>query len=90
MGGMFESCSNLTELNLSSFNTSNVVVMEAMFLNSSNLITIDFRNATFNSVTSYSYMLDGTSNLSVIVKDESARSWIQNKLGSNGTAIIAS
>ena len=90
MGGMFESCSNLTELNLSSFNTSNVVVMEAMFLNSSNLITIDFRNATFNSVTSYSYMLDGTSNLSVIVKDESARSWIQDKLGSNGTAIIAS
>ena len=90
MGGMFESCSNLTELNLSSFNTSNVVVMEAMFLNSSNLITIDFRNATFNSVTSYSYMLAGTSNLSVIVKDESARSWMQNKLGSNGTAIIAS
>ena len=90
MAGMFADCERLTELNLSSFNTSNVVVMEAMFLNSSNLITIDFRNATFNSVTSYSYMLGGTSNLSVIVKDESARSWIQDKLGSNGTAIIAS
>ena len=90
MGMMFAYCERLTELNLSSFNTSNVVVMEAMFLNSSNLITIDFRNATFNSVTSYSYMLAGTSNLSVIVKDETARAWIQSRLGSNGTAIIAS
>ena len=90
MTGMFQKCSSLEELDLSSFNTENVLYTGSMFAGCKNLITIDFRNATFDNVTGYRYMLDGTSNLSVIVKDESARSWIQSRLGSNGTAIIAS
>ena len=89
MGGMFESCSNLTDLNLSSFDTSKVTNMHSMFFGCSNLKLIDFRNATFNATT-FAYMFSNTSELNVIVKDEPARSWMQNKLGSNGTAIIAS
>ena len=90
MTTMFSNCSSLTTLDLSNFDTSNVKFMVNMFQNCSSLTTIDFRNADFSSVTRYTNMFGSTSNLSVIVKDESARSWIQDKLGSNGTAIIAS
>ena len=87
---MFGDCSSLTTLDLSNFDTSKVTNMANMFFRCSSLTTIDFRNADFSSVTSYVMMFRSTSNLSVIVKDESARSWIQDKLRSNGTAIIAS
>ena len=90
MGRMFLDCSGLTELDVSNFDTSNVNAMYNMFQGCSNLKLIDFRNADFSSVTSYANMFRNTSELNVIVKDEPARSWMQNKLGSNGTAIIAS
>ena len=90
MSHMFFGCSSLTNLDLSNFDTSKVTKMLGMFQSCSSLTTIDFRNADFSSVTSYVFMFRSTSNLSVIVKDESARSWIQDKLRSNGTAIIAS
>ena len=51
---------------------------------------IDFKNATFNSILLYENMFPNTSNLEVIVKDEAARSWMQSRLGSSGTAVIAS
>ena len=89
MQGLFSS-SNYIELDLSNFDTSKVTNMSYMFVNCSNLRTIDFRFADFKTVKNVNRMFNNTSNLSVIVKDESARSWIQNKLGSNGTAIIAS
>ena len=90
MDSMFYNCRGLAELDISTFDTSKVTSMYNMFNRCSNLKLLDFRKATFNSVTSYRYIFDGTSNLSVIVKDETARSWVQDKLGSNGTAIIAS
>ena len=91
MGYMFYNCSSMTSLDLSNFDTSKVTNMSGMFYRCSNLKLIDFKNAIFNSDISHNRtMFTFTSNLSVIVKDESARSWIQDKLGSNGTAIIAS
>ena len=89
MGAMFEICSSLTELNLSNFDTSKVTNMAYMFSYCSNLKLIDFRNATFNATT-FMNMFRNISELNVTVKDETARSWMQDKLGSNGTAIIAS
>ena len=89
MNSMFSTCSNLTELDISNFDTSKVTNMAYMFSYCSNLKLIDFRNATFNATT-FMNMFGSTSNLSVIVKDKTARSWVQDKLGSNGTAIIAS
>ena len=90
MTSMFQNCSSLEELDLSSFNMENVLYIGSMFSGCTNLKEIDLRNATFNSVTYYSNMFFKISNLSVIVKDETARTWIQSRLGSNGTAIIAS
>lgn len=87
---MFGSCSSLTTLDLSSFDTSKVLSIQLMFSKCSNLKLIDFRNATFINAVQYFDMFMNTSNLSVIVKDEANRSWIQSRLGSNGTAIIAS
>ena len=89
MRGLFAS-SNYTELDLSNFDTSKVTNTSYMFVNCSNLRTIDFRLADFKTVKNVNRMFANTSNLSVIVKDETARAWIQNKLGSNGTTIIAS
>ena len=89
MQGLFSS-SNYIELDLSNFDTSKVTNMSYMFVNCSNLRTIDFRFADFKTVKNVNRMFNNTSNLSVIVKDETARAWIQSRLGSNGTAIIAS
>ena len=48
------------------------------------------RSATFDNVTNYTNIFYRTSDdIEVLVKDETARSWIQDKLGTNGTAIIA-
>ena len=90
MSMMFEACSSLKDLDLSSFDTSEVIGMNYTFYDCSSLRTLNLQNATFDKVRSNDYVFFATSNLSVIVKDESARSWIQDKLGSNGTAIIAS
>ena len=67
--------------------TSGVTNMNNMFDRCNNLKTLDMRNAEFNA-SSYSWMFTGMSNLSVIVKDEDARSFIQEQLGSRGTAVV--
>ncbi len=86
---MFQGCSSLINLDISQFNTSNVTSMGQMFYGCVNLKNLDFRNADFSSVTSFVNMFYRTSNLEVIVKDEAARVWMQDRLGSNGTAIIS-
>ena len=68
--------------------------MQYMFSGCSSLKTLDMRNATipasFSSLPSNSTsMFSGTSDLTVFVKDETARSFIQWRLGNNSTAVIA-
>ena len=41
MNGMFDSCSSLTSINLSNFNTTNVTDMRCMFKNCKSLISLD-------------------------------------------------
>ena len=56
-----------------------------------NAITeLDFRNADFSNVTNSTNMFQGApSTITVIVKDEEAKTFIQNKLGEGrGTIII--
>ena len=89
MASIFFGCSNLTELDLSSFDTSNVANMNNMFYNCSNLRKLNMQNADFSSVIGYTNMFSHIYNLEVIVKDEVARSFMQDRLGSNGTAIIS-
>ena len=88
MNSMFNNCHSLTELDLSSFDTSSLTDTSQMFYNCSSLKRIDFRKADFSSVATFTNMFYRTSNLEVIVKDEDARVWMQDKLGSNDTATI--
>ncbi len=85
---MFNNCNSLVDLDLSSFDTSNVTNMTSMFNGCNNLRILDFRNADFTSVETFTNIFGFTSNLEVIVKDEDARSWVQDKLGGYGTAVI--
>ena len=85
---MFNGCGSLSSLDLSSFDTSNVTSVSHMFNGCISLRKLDFRNVDFSAVTNYVNMFNGTSNLEVFVKDEDVRSWVQDKLGGHGTAVI--
>ena len=65
-GCMFYSCSNITEIDFSEFNASQVTYMEYMFHGCSSLISIDLSNFNNNLVTSMSYMFYGCSSLTSI------------------------
>lgn len=84
MDGMFEGCKSLVDLDLSSFDTSHVVSMGRMFQWTSNLLNLNFQNAEFNA-TSYGSMFSGTNNnISVVVKDSTAQSWVRSRLNESG------
>ena len=90
MSYMFYSCSSLTSLDLSNFNTSKVTNMIGMFERCYVLTSLDFRKATFDKVTSYAEMFTGTSsNINIITKDATTKSWLEDKLGGKGTVTIA-
>ena len=70
MNQMFLNCSNLTSLNLSSFNTDKVNGMSRMFCNCSNLLLLDLSN--FNSKNAFVYddIFEGIyNNMTIITKD---------------------
>ena len=90
MGSMFYLCSSLTSLNLSSFDTQNLTNTYSMFIACESLTNLDFRNATFDKVTNYTDMFDRVpSTINIITKDETTKSWLEDKLGGNGTVTIA-
>ena len=66
MSYMFYDCSNLTTLDLSSFDTSAVTNMSYMFRLCSNLTTLDLSNFNTSSVTNMSYMFRLCSNLTTL------------------------
>ena len=60
-----------------------------MFWNCNKLVNLDFRNAEFIA-TSYNNMFYNiNSSIQVIVKDEVAKSWIEDKLSGRGEVIVA-
>lgn len=89
MEGMFHYSMSFNTLDLSSFDTSNVTNMNYMFAYAYNLTSIKLNNATFESVVNSDYMFDMVpSNVYVVTKDDTTRSWLQGKLGSgNGTIV---
>ena len=60
---MFNGCSSLTTLDLSSFNTSKVTNMKTMFQNCSSLTTLNLSNFNTSSVTNMTYMFNKCSSL---------------------------
>ena len=85
MSNMFRDCSKLISLNLSSFDTSQVTNMSYMFHNCSTLTSLDFNQATFEKVTSFDYMFGIKANIYMVVKDDTARNWLQNRLNESGS-----
>ena len=63
MSHMFSSCSNLTSLDVSKFNTSNVTTMSGMFSSCSNLTSLDVSKFNTSKVTDMSGMFYNCSNL---------------------------
>lgn len=89
MTSMFSSMYALENLDLSSFDTSKVSNMESFLAYCTSLQELNFRNSTFTSVTNSMNMFQAISNtIKVIVKDEVAQSFIQNKLGEGRGIII--
>ena len=63
---MFSSMSNLTTLDLSHFDTSNVASMSGMFSGMSNLTTLDLSHFDTSNVASMSGMFSGMTNLTTL------------------------
>ena len=63
MNGMFNGCSSLTSLDLSSFNTDKVTNMSYMFSGCSGLTSLVLSNFNTGKVTNMSYMFSGCSSL---------------------------
>ena len=63
MDTMFQDCSGLTSLDLSSFDTSNVTDMDSMFYNCASLTSLDVSNFDTSNVTNMFSMFFGCSSL---------------------------
>ncbi len=66
MAMMFDSCSKLTELDLTSFNTANVTNMPCMFEGCSSLTTLDLTSFDTSNVTHMNRMFYGCTSLTTI------------------------
>ena len=91
MSNMFSLIPNLKSLNICNLDTSNVKSMESMFDGSKNLLYIDMRSASFEKVTSSSWFHSfETENpeRKIIVKDDAAKAWWQEKLGGSKVATV--
>ena len=63
---MFYECENLTTLDVSNFNTSNVTDMSNMFWNCNNLTTLDVSNFNTSNVTAMNNMFNGCCKLTTL------------------------
>ena len=70
---MFGDCKLLTNINLSNFNTNNVINMNGMFYGCSSLKDINLSNFNTNKVTNMNYMFGDCPYLNknnIIIKDK--------------------
>ena len=63
MGNMFNGCKSLTSIDLSSFDTSNVVAMSSLFDGCSSLTNLNLSNFNTSKVTNMEWMFQGCTNL---------------------------
>jgi len=84
----------IRNLNLSNFDTSQVTNMKAMFFRSQYLKKLDFRKATFASVTEYydpddlesGGIFQNANNVNIITKDTTTKTWLQARLNESGVS----
>lgn len=89
MSSCFQSCRNITSLDLSDWNTSSVTTMNSMFRANSNLQYLDIRNFTFNEGVDASWAFyDIPRNCEIIVKSQTEKDFILNTTGGAGLTNI--
>ena len=80
MSNMFSYCDKLTSLNLTNFNTSNVTNTANMFNYCQKLTSLDISSFDFTNVTTYTNMFyQVPTDCEILVKDETAKTWITSK-----------
>ena len=85
MRSMFSSCSSLTSLDLSNFDTSQVTNMGGMFDLSTSLTSLDLSSFDFSQVLDIGfYYVSAT----IYVKDEAAKSFIEDTIGYTGGPVL--
>ena len=79
----------LKNLDLSNFDTRNVTNMQKMFYGWKSLENLNFKKATFDKVTNYTDMFtDASSNIKIVTKNETTKTWLEDKLSGKGTVTI--
>jgi surface protein len=78
MGRMFQNCSSLVSLNLSSFSTENVTDFDYMFAYNENLLSLDM--SSFNTLNSNKFkdLFEGCYNLTVTLVEEKCHNIISS------------
>lgn len=87
---MFSSCSGLTSLDLSKFDTRNVTDMSSMFSGCNRLTSLDLSGWDTSKVILMGLMFDGCASLTTIkMKDcsEATRTKIQDQLTADGITV---
>ena len=79
MDRMFYSCSGLTGLDVSNFDTSNVIYMSYMFSGCNKLTSINLQNFDMSNVTSYSSMFSSVPKSVAITTNQAAKDWLEEK-----------
>lgn len=79
---MFNYCEDLETLDLSNFVIDKATNISNMFWMCTGLKHLDIRNFDFTNVTSYSYFFHGQTDCEIIVKDEVAKAWMNEKFPS--------
>jgi surface protein len=78
---MFSNCNNLTSLDVSNFDTSNVTETASMFQNCKSLTTLDISNFDTSNVTYMSYMFQHCNNLQTLDLSNFITSNVNNMYG---------
>ena len=66
---MFNECSSLTEIDLSSFITNNVTNMTSMFRQCGSLVSVNLMNFNFENVQKFNSLFNGCSSLTTIISN---------------------
>lgn len=89
MSSCFQSCKNVTSLDLSDWDTSSVTTMNSMFRANPNLQYLDIRNFTFSEDVDASWAFYNIPrNCEIIVKSQTEKDFILNTTGGAGLTNI--
>lgn len=84
MSDMFIHCTNLESVYFTNLITSKVTNMTQAFYGVNKLTYLDMSKATFDQVTSYSTIFTSSVNATIIVADDTAKSWVEARLADVG------